>query len=91
MPRTRRSIWICECAWNKCTLRSWKEPRKCVCEQNNPAVNWVKHTSPGQQAIDRGGYEKKSEDETPDDVLDALMAEEKQTKIEESYYGWDAE
>ena len=42
-----RPIWKCSCAWNNCTLRSWKEPRKCVCEQNNPAVDWV-CTSKGQ-------------------------------------------
>ena len=56
MARTRRSIYVCECAWNKCTLRSWKEPRKCVCEQNNPAVQWILHKSPGQRPIDRGEF-----------------------------------
>ena len=57
MGKTRRTIYICECAWNKCTLRSWKQPRKCVCEQNNPAVNWIPRISPGQQALDRGVFE----------------------------------
>ena len=52
----RRSIYKCECAWNKCTLRSYKEPRKCVCEQNNPAVQWILHKSPGQRPIDRGEF-----------------------------------
>jgi len=57
MGKTRRTIYVCECAWNKCTLRSWKQPRKCVCEQNNPAVNWIPRISPGQQALDRGVFE----------------------------------
>lgn len=53
MARSRRAIYYCQCAWNECTLRSWKEPRKCVCEQNNPAVNWIIRSAPvGQQKLE---------------------------------------
>lgn len=51
----RRGIYYCECAWNKCTLRSYKEPRKCTCEQNNPACEWIARESSGQQNIERFG------------------------------------
>lgn len=53
--KCRRTIYYCSCAWNECTLRSYKEPRKCTCEQNNPACVWIpRKTSPGQKALDRG-------------------------------------
>lgn len=48
----RRAIFDCECAWNHCTVRSYKEPRYCLCEWNNRATNWIcTSRSTGQQTL----------------------------------------
>lgn len=49
----RRATYICECAWNKCSVRSYKEPRYCICEYQSRAVNWIcTRRSRGQQALE---------------------------------------
>lgn len=53
MARHRRPRYYCECAWNKCTVQTWKEPKYCLCEYQSRAVNWIMKKGPtGQLNLD---------------------------------------